>query len=62
MHTCAKFISHNKTDKPIGNEKFANIVLKFLLCCKKSGVQTTTKMKNKALIMIKIRNTSLFLE
>ena len=62
MHTCAKFISHNKTNKPIGNEKLANIVLKFLLCCKKSRVQTTTKMKNKALIMIKIRNTSLFLE
>ena len=31
MHTCAKFISHNKIDKPIGNEKFADTVLKFLL-------------------------------
>ena len=61
MHACAKFISHNKTDKPIGNEKFAGTVLKFLLYYKKSGVQTTTtKMKNRALIMIKMRNTSLF--
>ena len=61
MHTCAKFICHNKTNKPIGNEKFADTVLKFLLYCKKSGVQTiTTKMKNRALIMIKMRNTSLF--
>ena len=33
MHACAKFISHNKTDKPIGNEKFADTVLKFLLYC-----------------------------
>ena len=31
MHACAKFISHNKTNKPIGNEKFADTVLKFLL-------------------------------
>ena len=33
MHACAKFISHNKTDKSIGNEKFADTVLKFLLYC-----------------------------
>ena len=30
-NACAKFTSHNKTDKPIGIEKFANTVLKFLL-------------------------------
>ena len=61
MHACAKFICHNKTNKPIGNEKFVDTVLKFLLYCKKLRVQTTTtKMKNRALIMIKMRNTSLF--
>ena len=28
MHTCAKFISHNKIDKPIAKEKFAKYFLR----------------------------------